>query len=90
MNPSWVPARQRRATHEQQVEAPPAPQKAPYTGEPRMGMCANCSSADLVNIALQFKGKTVDFEHCRACEHKTWTVDGAAIGLDEVLAQASA
>jgi hypothetical protein len=55
-----------------------------------MGRCANCSSADLVSIPLQFKGKTVDFEHCRACEHKTWTVDGAAIGLDEVLARASA
>jgi hypothetical protein len=55
-----------------------------------MGRCANCRSADLVSIELQFKGKTVDFEHCRACEHKTWTVEGAAIGLEEVLARANA
>lgn len=52
-----------------------------------MHTCANCSSEDLVTVSLEIKGEPVSFDHCRRCEHKSWSANGAALPLSDVLAR---
>ena len=50
-----------------------------------MHTCSNCSSNDLVTVSLTINNEPVSFDHCRRCEHKTWTANGTSVPLSDVL-----
>ena len=50
------------------------------------GVCANCGSADAIEIRLRLNDETeVDFHSCHHCEHRWWGADGELVDLNVVL-----
>jgi hypothetical protein len=54
-----------------------------------MRTCEKCTSADLVTVQLAINGEPVTFDHCRRCEHRTWSANGDKVGLSDVLDRVS-
>lgn len=51
--------------------------------------CASCGSHRVTEVAMTLTdGSPVRFVSCHACEHKTWSQEGTALGFDSVLAKA--
>jgi transcription elongation factor Elf1 len=52
-----------------------------------MATCPQCTSSDLVSIAMALKGGRVNFSHCRTCEHRWWVdaAEGVRLVLPDVL-----
>lgn len=49
--------------------------------------CPACRSGDLVSVAIAPAGATVEFFHCRDCEHRFWidSSNGRELELGEAL-----
>ena len=54
-----------------------------------MRTCEKCTSTDLVTVELTINGELVTFDHCRGCEHRTWSTSGGKVGLSDVLDRVS-
>jgi hypothetical protein len=51
--------------------------------------CASCGSPRVTELAMTLTdGSPVDFISCHACEHRTWSQQGAVLRFDTVLAKA--
>ena len=50
-----------------------------------MRTCEKCKSPDLVTVELTINGEAVLFDHCRGCEHRSWSASGDKVGLADVL-----
>ena len=53
--------------------------------------CPNCTSTDLLSVALAPKDRPMQFHTCRHCEQRWWEdiAEGADVGLDVVIAELS-
>lgn len=71
--------------------APPAEPLGSLTqrdAQPRQ-TCAACESERVTSIAMALTdGSAVQFVSCHRCEHRTWSQDGAVLGVDLVLDKA--
>ena len=56
-----------------------------------MDACPNCTSSDLMHVALTLPGGPVRFASCRQCEHRWWREadSGDQLNLDTVLHKAA-
>jgi hypothetical protein len=54
-----------------------------------LATCSACTSSRVTEITMTLTdGSVVDFVSCHACEHKSWTQDGAVLDRPTVLAKA--
>ena len=54
-----------------------------------MRSCEKCKSPDLVTVELTINEELVTFDHCRHCEHRSWSASGDKVGLADVLDRVS-
>ena len=47
--------------------------------------CPECSTGDLISIAMQAGGNDLAFTTCHMCEAKWWYKDGALVPLASVI-----
>jgi hypothetical protein len=47
--------------------------------------CPKCRAADLTEISLELRGKSVIMRSCARCETRWWDADGERVALHHVL-----
>ncbi|MEO8293038.1 MAG: hypothetical protein ABI635_07835 [Actinomycetota bacterium] len=47
--------------------------------------CPNCTSTDLITIAMTVSGRDLAFTTCHDCETKWWHRDGESVPLQSVI-----